>query len=571
MQQVCETLLVPCDPVGTVLPGQPRSACASYRIRSALPESPRGAEPVRAGRSLRRPRRDTGAAPAQDNTGETPVPHRGTGPGTGSQPGWQGAARARRFPLCPRTPGCEPRQHRARGAAPAPTAEGTGAAPAAHGRAAPPAAAAGARSAFALSPGGGRGAGMGLPCLPPPPRGAPALPGPGACPAARPLHARRTLGPSAGADGALPLAAGAEGRAAARHSHWLRPAPPSSRWPRPPPLRTPRAHGRDGDGARDAARAEPPGRARREEPPPPPPPGPAHPNPPGGGRGTGGAAPPRARRIPLLPPPPPLEGAGGRQRGPQPAEPSPAPGGTGPPGLLPLFLSLRDPPTPLRLGPALPSVRTHPPPPRTVSRMEPPGPARSDPVRRGFTGQSHLPPRKPLGPLGPGGVRGAPHTQCGGRAEQAPPRPRRRRLSPGRGRRDGAGRTCGRRGRAAPRGGRGAAGARSPGGRGGRRVAPRGGRRRLRARQQQQRSQRGGGGGGFSCPVTFGSHDRERSTEAAARSPRRGGGEAASAVAAAGDTQPPPLPPRPPHRRHRERERPSRLPGSPGAEPLLPS
>lgn len=39
--------------------------------------------------------------------------------------------------------------------------------------------------------------------------------------------------------------------------------------------------------------------------------------------------------------------------------------------------------------------------------------------------------------------------------------------------------------------------------------------------QQQQRSQRGGGGG-FSCPVTLGSHDRERRREAVARSPRRG-------------------------------------------------
>ena len=85
----------------------------------------------------------------------------------------------------------------------------------------------------------------------------------------------------------------------------------------------------------------------------------------------------------------------------------------------------------------------------------------------------------------------------------------------------------------------------SPGGAGRRGAWCRARRRRLRAQQQQQqRSQRGGGGGGFSCPVTLGSHDRERSTEAAARSPRRGGGEAASAVAAApapaAATHPPP-------------------------------
>lgn len=232
--------------------------------------------------------------------------------------------------------------------------------------------------------------------------------------------------------------------------------------------------------------------------------------------------------------------------GPQPAEPGPVRRGKrDAPSLLPVPAltpsppprAASPPPTPLfpaRCGPS----------PRAVPRMQPLGPARP----RGFARRSSSGPsprRRAAGPShtmrpGPDGPRRAP-----ARSSASPQR------GPGR---------PGTRGRAHVR----AVHARrrgrcSPGGAGRRGAWCRARRRRLRAQQQQQqRSQRGGGGGGFSCPVTLGSHDRERSTEAAARSPRRGGGEAASAVAAApapaaATHPPPPSPLLPPSLRPRRR------------------
>ncbi|XP_074394704.1 uncharacterized protein LOC141728643 [Zonotrichia albicollis] len=370
---------------GPALPLQVTGSVRRCRSRQAG-----GAEPVRAGRSLGRPRRDTGAAPAQDNTGRAPRTWTAPSPRRCSRSDGRGH---RRGPGRSRTRRASRR---------------------------------GGRRPLGLRPQAGRGAGTGLPCLPPPPFAPGALP---------PSPGRGRVRPRARS---MPGARSAPVRERTARSHW----PPGRKAGRPraaltgcaPPLpppagpaHSPRARHARTDGtetaretqrerSRQGARDGKSRRRRRQ----------GRPIPTRRGGGGGQAGPLRPAR------------AGSRccccccccrrhrrRRGREGGSaglnrPSRAPRRAAPaPPASSLSSSLR--PThspPARPGPTLPSVRTHPPPnPYRV----PDGAAWPGPVRRGFTGSSTSRPASPSARSDPAGP-GEPLTH---NAEVGPNRPRR--------------------------------------------------------------------------------------------------------------------------------------------------